>query len=235
MNDSVSKYLSPITANISTATNIKTGDVNGDGKTDLMIFQNQQLKVYSVNENNQLVEIISFTDANIILTTQILIGDLNGDGKADFTIPNAYNSTTWYSYVSTGTSFFKSIKTSCSIKDSTVSASYNYTNILQDFDNDGKADLIIMTGFGANTTVNGAVSIEFYKNINGFFTTNAGLASYYASSGSIIGMDRWAIPIFYNSNQDNQKLELGFIRNDKIHFFQSQKDFNEAQNSQLKF
>ncbi len=228
MRDTVSKYLSPITEDISVATNFRTGDFNGDGKTDLFIYKNQQLKVYSLNSNNQIVEIMSYSDSNIILTTQILVGDLNGDGKTDFTIPNANNSTTWYSYISTGNSYLKTTKTFYNYIHPVTNTSNYIHYILQDYNNDGKSDLLIMKANGIDTTVSGSVSVHCFKNKNNYFEVNAGLnGDYFASSNSQLGIDKWALPIFYNSIQVNRKLELAFIRDSKIHFFQSLKDFNE--------
>lgn len=81
--------------NVSVSAKIEVADVNGDGKSDIMVFDSGSLKVYYLDQNNQLIQYISITDASIIMNKPRLMGDYNGDGKIDFVIPQGDNIDSW--------------------------------------------------------------------------------------------------------------------------------------------
>ena len=59
------------------------GDVDGDGKSDLMVFDQGNVKVYYLNNNNQLIQMTNQPDTNILSDKPRYMGDFNGDGKTD--------------------------------------------------------------------------------------------------------------------------------------------------------
>ena len=78
---------------------IRTGDFNGDGKTDIYHFKTGKVYVYTVNKSNRLELLEEYTNSNIKYNT-ILMGDYNGDGKTDFGTPETVNTGKWNFYMS---------------------------------------------------------------------------------------------------------------------------------------
>lgn len=207
----------------------ETADVNGDGKTDILQFTNGKVHVYTLNNSNQLVLLWTYTDPNIIVdeTKTLLLGDYNGDGKTDFIIPKGSGYFDWYKYTSTGTGFVKQMQTYNGFNYSDGSLGLTISHwIPTDFNNDGKTD-IIRVGCNRNQDNTwGFVSVTCVVNKNGTFAQTSG-NYYYATSGNQADITKYALPIFYTSSQPNRKMEMAFINGNKIHYFQSQKDFNK--------
>jgi hypothetical protein len=76
---------------------ITSGDVNGDGKTDIIVFEGAPINnvtVYSLNENSEIYQLFS---KSVVIDNQdywkesIFSGDFNGDGKTDFFIGGPKN------------------------------------------------------------------------------------------------------------------------------------------------
>ncbi|MCD0473975.1 FG-GAP-like repeat-containing protein [Flavobacterium sp. EDS] len=113
-------------------------DFNGDGKSDIYVFDTGKVRVYSLNDNKQFILLYQTptTDTSIQLSRPILIGDFNGDGKSDFMIP-IESGNGWYRYLSTGTTFAKENRNIAYITPNDSFNSYNY--IATDYDNDGKS------------------------------------------------------------------------------------------------
>lgn len=208
---------------------VTTGDVNGDGKTDLIHFTLGKVSVYSLNDSNILVEMFSYLDSNITgdINTEIkaIIGDYNGDGKTDFIMPNGTGSNTWYKYISSGVTFIKT----------TVTYNFFYSDIIpnqiqtwvtNDFDNDGKSDLLLLIANRNSNNTAGLVYARCRPNIGETFVQGS-TTEYSANSGLWPEINQYALPIFYKSNQPNSKLEVAFIAGNKIHYFISQKDFGK--------
>jgi len=213
---------------ITGSSKVYVADADGDGKSELYVFNDGKAHVYTLNSNNQLVPIWSYFDSKISVADNsvILVGDYNGDGKADFLVPPpADGSTTWYKYLSTGKNFSKVTENYVGINFSTGSFGNNNRHwIATDFDNDGKTDLLKLTASRTEDNTLGGVSVTLFNNRNGIFAWTAG-NSYTVSSPVQADINQYAMPIFYSSAQPNRKVELGFINNSKVHFFQSQQDF----------
>lgn len=93
--------------NIEDLDKYQSGDFNGDGKTDLLKVENNNLNIYSLNNQNQFIQIFSTIKES--LDDKLYLGDFNGDGKTDIIAPIADGSSDWRMYISTGNSFRKEL------------------------------------------------------------------------------------------------------------------------------
>ncbi len=215
---------------LSATSKVEVGDFNGDGKSDIYVFENGSLFVYSLNEANKLVTLYASADYNISTSYPILIGDFNGDGKSDIMFPRIYGSKgAWRKYTSTGSTFIKeekSYEAQFNINDSYHT--YNY--IATDFNNDGKTDLIKVDNFTDKTY--GYLNLSCYESINGDFVNNPILSN----TGPRNDLNIYALPVFLPQslntssglgNKVNSTLEIAFFNQDKIHFFNSGYDYKK--------
>lgn len=228
-------YSGELLANLTSTSRVEVADVNGDSKSDFMIFENGKVTSYTLNNTNQLVLLWNYTDANISIATTktILLGDYNGDGKTDFMIPNGFGSTEWYNYISTGTNFYKStMNTGIAFLQNTSSTTHNY--FATDYDKDGKSNLIRTETSRNSTNTSGSIMVKCYRNINGLFYPNE----------SVLNTSPYKTDIYLNSlpiylptgkgiqSKDkpyNPTLEIAFLSNNKIFYFNSNKDNTKDQ------
>lgn len=213
-----------------------TGDYNGDGKTDIFKFEQYidgsvvsgGVWVYSINsETNSFSPLASYGDdvLNISANIPILFGDYNGDGKTDFLIPKGSGLTEWYKFTSRDTNNFKkeilnftNVAFSNSIQNSS-----QYYFISNDYNNDGKSDLLVLSCFNSTSSVNAHAKLTCYLNINGRFDRIPG--NYFTvSTLPQTGVDVSVLPVFLSSDKPNKSLEVAFIRHNKIFSFKSKKD-----------
>jgi len=224
---------------LSRTARVEVADFNGDGKSDLFVFDTGFLTIYSLNSENKLVVLYRnmSTDSTLMMgypsvTTSlpILVGDFNGDGKSDFLIPKTNGSSQWYKYTSTGTTMIKEEKSYQAVFNGNDSYnSYNY--IATDFNNDGKTDLIKVNNFTDKTY--GYLNLSCYESINGDFVNNPILSN----TGPRSDLNIYALPVFLpqslnNSNSAGNKinstLEIAFFNQNKIHFFNSAYDYKKS-------
>ncbi|MVM36835.1 hypothetical protein GO730_02695 [Spirosoma sp. HMF3257] len=126
-----------------TATDIRTLDFNGDGKTDLMVIGGNVCEIFSFTGNTaSRLYTGTFPDA----TKSIYIGDFNGDGKtdllqADFAASSAIQAT------STGNGFNQTSLTLVQpgANDPTVTNQDNNI-VVGDFNGDGRSDFYYKWG-----------------------------------------------------------------------------------------
>ncbi|WP_081603521.1 RHS repeat-associated core domain-containing protein [Flavobacterium sp. WG21] len=224
-------YSGELNIALSKTSKIEVGDFNGDGKSDIYVFNNGVLTIYSVDKDKKLIVLFqsSSLDNAIVPALPILIGDYNADGKSDIMIPKAYGSSQWYKYTATGTTMIKEEKTYVPVfTQNDSNTTYNY--IATDYDNDGRTDLIKTLNFVQNNT--GYISILPYRNSNGDFTIDAQVVS----TGPKSDIDIYALPVYLpqsinkiNSvgNKANSTLEIAFFNQKSIHFFNSGTDFKK--------
>jgi RHS repeat-associated protein len=208
----------------STADKYIVADFNGDGKSDLYVFNYQSVRVYGLDDLNQFVLLYqnATADIDILFERPVLMGDYNGDGKSDFIIPKGYGSN-YAKYISTGISF---IKTDVAynipyIANSGSDCLISNTIIPTDINGDGKTDLITYSTTGCNSNNTGQYWIRVWNNMDSNFVNTA---TY--NTGSVSGVKQYALPIFLSSDRPNFSLELAAISDNKIYRFSSQKDFN---------
>ena len=213
---SLSGYLS-----ISDSSKYNVADFNGDGKADIFVFDNGTVKVYSYNSYNyfELVYQNSTSDTDIKLDKPILMGDYNGDGKTDFIVPKAFGYN-YALYTSTGSSLVKTNQ-SYAFNYQQNTSTNTYHLIANDLNNDGKTDILyINTYFDRNANV-GSIRVQHYRNMGTTFVSD--VSSFTGNKNTIVANP---LPIFLTSDKPNQNLEVSFLSNSYIHYFQSLKDFN---------
>lgn len=200
---------------------LKVADFNGDGKSDIYVFDTGKVKIYSLNDSNQFVLLFQTitTDANIALNKPILIGDYNGDGKSDFMIPKGAGFYDWYRYISTGNGLNVETKSFGVLYP--ANDSYNsYNFIPTDYDNDGKTDLLITNSSRNTGNTAGTIGVRCFTEMSP--NTIRGTA---ATSTSLSDIDINALPIFLPStDRKHPRLEIAFVNNNKLYFFNSSKD-----------
>lgn len=221
-------YIGNLTENISGIDKLRTADVNGDGKTDILLFKNGSVFVYSLNNENTLLELLwEKSHGNIDTSFPILLGDYNGDGKTDFMQPSENSSYNFYVFLSNGEDFtvksknfpFDYQETNFNIING-VGRSYNLIPI--DIDGDGKTDIVEYNTTTNNSGTNGYQRIYVYHNkpsdidspqfvFGGNTTVNGPLKHY-------------PIPIFLNNDQSNNNLEFAAISDNKVTSIKFNKD-----------
>ncbi|MCM0665641.1 FG-GAP-like repeat-containing protein [Flavobacterium tyrosinilyticum] len=223
---------------LSVTARTEVADFNGDGKSDLFVFDTGILTIYSLNaENRPVVLYRSPSFDNAFSTTfpysttkfPILIGDYNGDGKSDFLIPKAYGSSQWYKYTSTGSTFIKEEKTyPVDFSSNNSSSTYNY--IATDFNNDGRTDLIKVLNFIDSSK--GYITIQCFRNTSDDFKYEPQISS----TGPKSDINIYALPVYLPQslnasntigNKVNSTLEIAFFNQNKIHFFNSGYDYKK--------
>lgn len=207
---------------LSFSSKIFVADFNGDGKSDIYVFDSGSVNVYTLDSNNQfnILAQAQLYDPSIDISRPILIGDYNGDGKSDFMLPVAQNDA-WYMYKSTGTVFSREYKIMGNFYNNDPNNSYNY--FASDYDNDGKSDLTIVQNSRNSSTGTGTIKITAVSETQLYtYTTQSAITSPQSS------IDIYALPIFLPStDKKNPHFEIAFINNNKLHYFNSPKNTNK--------
>lgn len=224
-------------------------DINGDGKSDLMVFDSGNVKVYSLNNNKQLVQIINYSDAGVLSDKPRYMGDFNGDGKIDFVIPQADFTDSWSFFFSKGNNFQK-LTTSIGINYNIPRLLYQYGSdgwptgliyleeinyVSTDYNGDGKSDIIIqtnntvegygyMSNIGYDSTYGNPIDTRLKLLENKGFNGSSISFSGSQTSFNISNIRRSAFPIFLDHNNMNQNLEYAIISGNSIRTFKSSKD-----------
>ena len=133
----------------STPSAVAIGDLDGDGKPDIVItnmFTNK-ISIYKNTATSGSINAaslgakISFIADTVSLPTSVAIGDLDGDGKPDLAVVNSFNNTV---------SVLKNIAAAGILDSTSFAAAVDFTTglgptcvALADMDGDGKLDLIV--------------------------------------------------------------------------------------------
>ncbi|MBI2968110.1 MAG: VCBS repeat-containing protein [Bacteroidetes bacterium] len=131
--------------------NVATGDLDGDGKPDLVVADYTDNKI-SVLRNTGTSGIISFATkvdfATGTIPYWVAIGDLDGDGKPDLAVANFYDNTI---SVLRNTGAIGTI--SFAPKEDFTAGSNPQSVTIGDLDEDGKPDLAIANFYGNTVSV----------------------------------------------------------------------------------
>lgn len=213
-----------LVTNLTDYSKVEVADFNGDGKSDLFVFDNKSVRIYTLSPTNTLVLLHEIKgDTSLSMTMPVYMGDYNGDNKSDFVIPSAYNNSLWYKYTSTGNVLVKEGR----IFKPTLNTNtpYNtYDFVASDYNNDGLTDLIYIQSSRNTQNTLGFVNVGCYANVNGDITATAA----WANSGEVSDINIYALPIYlpqstkniYNAvNQVSSTLEVAFVNKNKLHFF----------------
>lgn len=223
-------YISPMSylqKPINTYDKIYTSDFNGDGKTDILVVKEGSMDVYSLNEQSlQLSFTISDTRITNNSARPTLLGDFNGDGKMDVMFATGYNNL-FATFMSTGKGFIKHEKNEpFSHVQNTWDGSNTmkqYVLIPTDVNGDGKTDIIYSATTTYNSTATGNIAVTIYHNI-GIDVSNRPIYGNSVSSNRSTTVRHNPIPIFLNPDQQNPNLEYGYISDNSISLFRSDKD-----------
>lgn len=209
-----------------------TGDVNGDGKTDIIVVKKGRLYVYTLNNNNSVELLWKTTDSRITNDYPLLLGDYNGDGKMDLMFSTGNNSL-FATFLSTGKSFVKFEKNQ---PFSNPANNWNgtpgvetlnlYYLVPNDVDGDGKTDIILAQTTTKNNSASGTANVTVYHNSGPSSTGEPNFGA--GISKSIVTTLRHnPIPVFLNPEKPNHKLEFGFMSDNSISLFNFAKDFRK--------
>lgn len=206
---------------------IQTGDFNGDGKTDLFYFENGRIKVYEF-KNNNLTLIENKPSSKINDNLPVLLGDYNGDGKTDFATPQAQGSYNWTFFMSNGNDFLEYTRNTPMLYAETNVGNGNYLNeyhfISQDFNGDGKTDILYHYVGSNNTDFSGQRVIRIYKNIFNGDNASTNFEFVGSKTENDSSTNRYGIPLILETNQANENLEYAFIAHSKIHSYNIKDD-----------
>lgn len=228
-------------AGLKSTDKVLAADFNGDGKTDLFHFTEGKLYVYELNDSNslQLLYTNSSTDSFIKMNIPILLADYNGDGKTDFSIPTANNSNIWRFYLSKGTDYYVYSKST----DVTYQENYVYSGsrtvngvsmdnplyefhyIAQDFNGDGKSDIIkheIISPYSSYTTVSETIRLYSNKFNSTETTPSFQQTTLYQQNNN--GLTKYGIPIFLDAKSSKNNLEYAYIDGNYVYAYEFLKD-----------
>jgi len=142
-------------------TYVDVGDLDGDGKPDLVA--SDELTSISILQNTTTADSITFGPEQVLSTASnaqgIAVGDLNGDGKPDIAVTNNQANTVG---IFLNTSAPGTISFTTPVYFATGSAPQSV--VIGDLDGDGKAELIVTDYYGPavsiyrNTSVGGNLS-----------------------------------------------------------------------------
>jgi RHS repeat-associated protein len=225
-------------------------DYDGDGKTDIFHFAPSNIRIYSLNNTNQLVLIASLGDTTINLINPILMGDFNGDGKADFCIPRGFG-TIFDFFYATGIAFDKKT-TNMSFAQLAYRQSdgiKTYTLSTADMNNDGKTDFIetiseryAFNWFGNKVVgdTHGNMIVNTYYNDQRYFSKkgtgtvgfNNSMTINPSTNPGLPGIKRYPVPIFLSPTRSNLNSTVALITNNSVYSFDVAA--NEKNNNLLK-
>lgn len=216
-----------VSSNFDSGDKLFSSDFDGDGRTDVLVVKIGSMHVYSLmGTTNYIEHKWSVNDSRIHSNQKILVGDYNGDGKMDVMFSTGYNSL-FATFMSTGNGFVKHEKNELfTNKQNTwdgTNTMKQYVLVPSDVNNDGKTDIVHSESTTYNSTSTGNIGVSIYHNI-GIDTNYRPVYGNVVSSTRTTNVRHNPIPIFLNPDQQNSNLEYGYISDNSISLFRSDKD-----------
>jgi hypothetical protein len=118
----------------------QTGDFNGDGKTDILWYnQNGDTAIWLMTANGTQMQVLSVTDFGIVPTSWTIAGtgDFNGDGRSDILWHNMNGDTSIWLMTASGTQVEVLSTTDFGV----IPPSWNVA-LIGDFNGDGFGDIL---------------------------------------------------------------------------------------------
>lgn len=222
-------YAGYLQQNISDGLSLYTGDIDGDGKTELLHRKDAKLFVYTLNSNNTLSYLWQQTLFGL-QTAPLLLGDYNGDGKTDFLEPTAVNNWSLQYYISKGSSFEHGSKTqSFQYKIPSVgTTTYDYNLIPVDINGDGRTDIIEYNTTTYNSNSNGIQTIKVYNNSGTSLDSSVNINFNSGGTTTKTGnLNHFPIPMFLSSDEPNKSLNFASISDSWVTSFTFTMDHRE--------
>ncbi len=234
---------------------VRTGDFNGDGKTDIFHFKSGKVYIYGLNTAHQLEHLHTETDASINLDYPVLMGDYNGDGKTDFAIPTDDDSYDWKFFRSSGTGIISSEERTLINYKNNYNASgtfqsgniytgsyvditnpiYQFSYVAQDFNGDGKTDILRYHTATSYSDSDNHEKIQLFSNMGEFSFAQ----DFYITSENS-GVKKNGVPLVLEIELRNAIPEFVFLDKDRLQFYEFQKSHQkemtllEVQNNSVK-
>ena len=169
----------PPNANLSS---VVAGDVNGDGKADVLGLYNNNLVVYLSNGDGTFAAGVSYPAGDSAGSASITFGDFNGDGKVDVAVTLAGDNTAGQEvvFLGNGDGTFQAGKTS------SAGVAYPTSVVAGDFNGDGKLDLVITGNTACNGTCAPIATVILLGNGDGTFQAPTTI---FSNNGTLVAGD----------------------------------------------
>lgn len=135
---------------------LQTGDFNGDGKLDIIVFKESpqnEIQIFTLNsENNALIQLFSYS-YTITTSEARLLGDYNGDGKTDILF------TSGKTLFSVGNSFAIELLSNFPVID------YTSRLYIMDLNNDNKDDILNIRSYDTTIPNSGNPLSQYHLSI----------------------------------------------------------------------
>ncbi len=206
---------------------LKTADVNGDGRTDILHFTASKVYAYTLSANNTLSVLWETSSSYIKNDFPLLLGDYNGDGKMDFMTPKANNSKVFYIFTSDGKKFIPTSQSfpfeySIGTWDGNKLTGYNLIPL--DINSDGKTDILKYRSETYNGNSNGTQQVTTYANLNPLGTTNNLRFERISNRKAPGNVKHYPVPVFLSSDNPNSQIEFATLSDNIAHTFNYQQD-----------
>ncbi|WP_340198634.1 RHS repeat-associated core domain-containing protein [Ascidiimonas sp. W6] len=225
-------YAGFLSGGLKSTDRLQTGDVNADGKTDIIHITAGKITVYTLSNSNTLQQLWSYSNSSIKNDYPILSGDYNGDGKTDFMTPISNNTYTFAVFLSTGTTYYRQqVNYPFQYKpidwNGSSATLYGYNLIPVDINGDGRTDIIDYRTVTYNSNNNGNQTVRVYNNTH---TTSSIATPAFVYGGYAYkygNLKHYPIPIFMSSSQPNSNLDFASVSHNWVSSFSFSKDHRE--------